>query len=444
MDKLLPSTKTLEQLHELISKGATICTDTRKVTPGCIFFALKGERFDGNLFVGKALELGAAAAVADNPSFSNDTKVFVVPDALTCLQQLALHHRKSMRIPFVAITGSNGKTTTKELASRVLAKKYRTVYTQGNLNNHIGVPLTLLSVRPEHQIAIIEMGANHRHEIAFLCSLALPTHVLITNVGLAHLEGFGGFEGVKLGKGEMYTYAKGTDSLVFINHENQHLNSMLGTYDRVFTYGTSNECEVVGVPEQESKYAALKWKTPSMENWRHLNTNIAGSYNFENIMAAIAVGTHFGVDVNDIEEAITSYIPDNQRSQEIRFGETLVILDAYNANPTSMEAAIKNFHKNITGNKMIFLGEMLELGTSTESEHMRILELAQGTEAHHIVAVGKNFSSISDHFNDSRIIFLADSSAAADWLKSKSPTNHRILIKGSRGSKMELVMDAFK
>ncbi|MFM7078563.1 MAG: UDP-N-acetylmuramoyl-tripeptide--D-alanyl-D-alanine ligase [Bacteroidota bacterium] len=444
MDTLQPPTKTIESLHAIFSKGATICTDTRKVTAGCIFFALKGERFDGNLFVEKALEAGAVAAVADAPSLSSNANVFVVPDALTCLQQLALHHRKSMKIPFVAITGSNGKTTTKELVGRVLAKKYRTVYTQGNLNNHIGVPLTLLSVRDEHQIAIIEMGANHRHEIAFLCSLALPTHVLITNVGLAHLEGFGGFEGVKLGKGEMYTYAKGNDSLVFLNHDNQHLQSMLGSCDRVFTYGTAPTCEVIGVPEIDSKYASLQWKTPSMESWRRLNTNIAGSYNFENIMAAIAVGTHFGVDINDIDDAITSYIPDNQRSQEIKFGSNLVILDAYNANPTSMEAAIKNFHANIPGDKMIFLGEMLELGTSAESEHKRILGLALETEAQFIIAVGKNFSNLSEQFNDSRIIYLNDSSAAADWLKSKTLKNQSILIKGSRGSKMELVLDAFK
>lgn len=434
----------LQRIYEAYRSGAGICTDTRKITKGCIFFSLKGDNFNGNLFAQQALDAGASLAVVDDDALPINDRFVKVANVLECLQELALHHRKNLHIPVIGITGSNGKTTTKELVSRVLSKKYRTLYTQGNLNNHIGVPLSLLTVRNDHQVAVIEMGANHRHEIAFLCSMALPSHVLITNVGMAHLEGFGGFEGVKMGKGEMYTFAKSNDSLVFLNSDNEHLVAMLGQHDRIFSYGTTPSCEVTGLPGQASKYASLQWKTKSMHDWRKLNTNITGSYNFENIMAAIAVGIHFGVDTNDIDDAITSYIPDNQRSQEIRYGDCLVILDAYNANPTSMEAAIRNFQSNIEGEKMIFLGEMLELGDVASFEHERILKLAMETTADHIVAVGKNFIDISGKIEDHRVTFLSDSRAASAWLKPMLPRTCRILVKGSRGSKMELVLDAFK
>lgn len=432
------------RIYEAYRSGASICTDTRKITKGCIFFALKGDNFNGNMFAQQALESGASLVVVDENLSTPNSQTVLVENVLVCLQELALHHRKNLKIPVVAITGSNGKTTTKELVSRVLSKKYRTIYTQGNLNNHIGVPLSLLTIRSEHEIAVIEMGANHRHEIAFLCSLALPTHVLITNVGMAHLEGFGGFEGVKMGKGEMYTYAKSNDALVFLNSDNTHLVKMLGGHDRVFSYGTTESCELIGKPDQWSKYAALQWRSKSMNEWRPLETKITGAYNFENIMAAIAVGVHFGVDANDIDEAINTYIPDNQRSQEIRFADTMVILDAYNANPTSMEAAIINFQSKVEGEKMIFLGQMLELGDTAAQEHERILKLALKTTANHVVAVGKNFNDMSHLIQDQRVTYLNDSLAAAVWLRKMLPKKCAILIKGSRGSKMELVLEAFK
>ncbi|MFN5224510.1 MAG: UDP-N-acetylmuramoyl-tripeptide--D-alanyl-D-alanine ligase, partial [Bacteroidota bacterium] len=229
----------LQRIYEAYKSGAGICTDTRKITEGCVFFSLRGDNFNGNLFAQQALDAGASLAVVDDDTIPENDRFVQVQNVLACLQELALHHRKNLNIPVIGITGSNGKTTTKELVSRVLSKKYRTYHTQGNLNNHIGVPLTLLSIPKETELAVVEMGANHRHEIGFLCSIALPTHVLITNVGKAHLEGFGGFEGVKLGKGEMYTFAKSYGALVFLNADNPHLVTMLGNHDRVFTYGSS-------------------------------------------------------------------------------------------------------------------------------------------------------------------------------------------------------------
>jgi UDP-N-acetylmuramoyl-tripeptide--D-alanyl-D-alanine ligase len=433
----------LRRVYEAYLSGSGICTDTRKITNRCIFFALRGDNFNGNLFAQQALDTGASMAVVDDDTLPANDKFIKVDQVLSFLQELALFHRKNLHIPVIGITGSNGKTTTKELVSRVLSKKYKTYFTQGNLNNHIGVPLTLLSIPKNTEMAVVEMGANHRHEIGFLCSIAQPTHVLITNVGLAHLEGFGGFEGVKLGKGEMYSHAKNNEALVFINKSNPHLTGMLGEYERVFTYGYSADCSITAEPLTSKQYVSLKWKSIHDLQWQTVNSNITGAYNLENIVAAIAVGSHFGVSDEDIVSAIESYSPDNQRSQELKKGETTIILDAYNANPTSMEAAIRNFQNSFSGIRMLFLGDMLELGETAPKEHLKLIELALEGDFEKLILVGPLFKEAAIAITDKKIICLPDSIAAADWLKSNPPGKSSILIKGSRGSKMEKVLDAF-
>jgi UDP-N-acetylmuramoyl-tripeptide--D-alanyl-D-alanine ligase len=434
----------LNQLYSAYRNGATICTDTRKITGGCIFFALRGDNFNGNLFAQQAIDAGAKLAVVDDDALPIHDRFVKVEDVLVCLQELALHHRKNLKIPVIGITGSNGKTTTKELVSRVLAKKYRTYFTQGNLNNHIGVPLTLLAITDDKEIAVVEMGANHRHEISFLCSIALPTHVLITNVGKAHLEGFGGFEGVKLGKGEMYTHAKNNDAVVFMNADNPHLVSMLGHHDRTLTFGTKDSYYLHGTPIADQEFASVKWHSPNKGEWFEIRSQITGQYNCENILSAIAIGLHFGVDEHDIVAAIENYVPDNSRSQKLTLGEASIILDAYNANPTSMEAAISNFSKNFEGKKMIFLGDMLELGEESSNEHHRILSLALQSNADQIIVVGPLFAAAAYTIANPRVLSLENAATAGQWLMQHPPGACTMLIKGSRGSKMEQVLTGMK
>lgn len=429
----------LNKIYGLFRQGAAICTDTRNITQGCIFFALKGSNFNGNNFVKEALEKGAEAAVADEPTGADPDRVVQTGDVLQFLQQLATHHRRTFGFPFIGITGSNGKTTTKELINRVLSKKYNTACTKGNLNNHIGVPLTLLSVTSAHELAIIEMGANHQQEIELLCSITEPTHVLITNVGKAHLEGFGGFEGVMKGKGEMYEFARANGAHVFINNDNQHLKKMLGHYDNCIRYGTTGDCDITGRLKEGGQYVSLDWKLNSDDEWQSISSNITGNYNFENIMSAIAAGVHFGVEKQQIKEAVESYIPDNQRSQEIIRGENHIIMDAYNANPTSMEAALKNFAALSGRPKAVFLGEMLELGEESETEHQRIVDLVKNFSFQIPVLVGENFRKTAEANN---ITFFSNSAEAGEWLRKNMISGYWILIKGSRGSKMEKVLEA--
>lgn len=428
-------------LYKAFTEGATICTDTRAINSGCIFFALKGANFNGNKFASQALDQGAALAVVDEDPEATDTRYIRVNDVLSCLQQLALHHRKQLQIPFIAITGSNGKTTTKELVNRVLSKKYKTLCTRGNLNNHIGVPLTLLSVTLQHEIAIIEMGANHQKEIELLCSLALPTHVLITNVGKAHLEGFGGFDGVKKGKGEMYEFARAHQSVVFINGDNPHLTQMLGAYPNTVSYGTTTSCDLVGKLLPANVHVNLEWKAKDSNETYKVHSQITGDYNFENILSAISLGLYFGVPVESINNSIESYIPDNQRSQEIKLGNTNIILDAYNANPSSMEAALKNFSTGFTGKKAIFLGDMLELGATSAREHQTIIELARATNPELLILVGPNFKEAGQGIH---ALFFDNSADASRWCENQNFTDYTILIKGSRGSKMEVILEGIK
>lgn len=422
----------LSTVYQAFLNGAAICTDTRKIENGCIFFALKGPTFDGNTFALKAIESGAALSVVDDPAISHP-KVIHTSDVLTFLQDLARHHRRQLNIPVIGITGSNGKTTTKELVSRVMSKKFNTYYTLGNLNNHIGVPLTVLSINSSHQAAVVEMGANHQKEIELLCSISMPTHVLITNVGKAHLEGFGGFEGVKKGKGEMYQYAKGNNSLVFINAANPHLIEMLGNYDKNYTYGLGSGYKIEGSITEHNEYVSLQWRANAGE-WHSIQSQITGQYNAENILAAVAIGVHFEIATESIKDAIESYIPDNQRSQVIKMGNNTVVMDAYNANPTSMEAALKNFRKNYADPTAVFIGEMLELGEVSAQEHQNIINLISSLGFTEVVLVGAHFGTTAHqpfkHF--------VNSGQARDYISSRGYSGYHILIKGSRGSKMEI------
>lgn len=427
----------IAELYEIFLKHPVVSTDTRSLPPGCLFFALKGQNFNGNAFAKKALESGAAYAVVDEDA-GEDARIIRTADVLSTLQQLATFHRQQLGLPVLAITGSNGKTTTKELTARVLQKKFNTLYTQGNLNNHIGVPLTLLQLRKEHGFAVVEMGANHRKEIAALCNIALPNYGVITNIGKAHLEGFGGPEGVKMGKGELYEHLFSRGGLIFCNSDSAALNDLLGAYSNCIFYGRENRTGYRGhAIENNTAFLEVEVTFPF-----HLNikTQLTGDYNLDNILAAVAVGSHFGVEPEGIREAIESYRPDNQRSQVITKGELKIILDAYNANPSSMKAALQNFDRHFTGKKIAALGEMLELGEDAAIEHERITELAVAVAGNAVLLVGSLFEQAARkhgcrHFRDS--------TACMEWLQYNTPTEGNLLIKGSRGARMEKLLGAF-
>jgi UDP-N-acetylmuramoyl-tripeptide--D-alanyl-D-alanine ligase len=431
----------IEKVYQNFIQGASICTDTRNITRGCIFFALRGERFNGNEFAQQALDSGAAWCVVDDSSLPENPQLIRVSNVLQFLQQLSVHHRRQLKVPVLAITGSNGKTTTKELIIRVLAKKYKVAGTAGNLNNHIGVPLTVLTINRDHEIAVIEMGANHQKEIELLCNLAMPTHVLITNVGKAHLEGFGGFEGVKKGKGEMYTYARENNAEVFINADNSHLTGMLGNHSTVIKYGSELHYDITGKLLDDSAHVHLSWKTKSDKEFHQLKTQITGKYNVENILSAIAIGVRFGVRPDEIKQAIESYFPSNQRSQEIQLGTNTIIMDAYNANPTSMEAALQNLVVGYSGKKGVLLGEMLELGEDSIPEHQKLAARVQDANLEFKLFVGTQFENI--RLPDDAVYF-SNSVQASEWIRKNPIENFTLLIKGSRGARMELLLEALK
>ena len=427
-----------EDIYKLFQAHPVICTDTRLLTEGCLFFALKGENFNGNEFADKALNDGAAYAIIDELEFVVNERSILVNDVLTTLQQLAAHHRQQLNIPVLAITGSNGKTTTKELTAAVLSKKYNTLFTKGNLNNHIGVPLTLLSLTSAHEIAVIEMGANHQKEIEQLCKIAQPDYGLITNIGKAHLEGFGGLEGVKKGKGELYQYIKSINGLIFINEDNATLRELLADYTRKIIYGSNQQLDLVGEALVKNSLLSVQCTKPfSMV----INTNLTGDYNFENVMSAITIGNYFKVDSDKIKEAIENYFPSNQRSQIIsKSNNVTIVMDAYNANPSSVNAALENFSKSFSGDKIIALGDMLELGNESEAEHLSVINNLHKKNFTKVVLVGPQFKIFEkqsgfQHFNAS--------TEAAEWFKKNQYNNCYILIKGSRGLKMEVIADIF-
>lgn len=432
------STAALYQFY--LSAKQVVCTDTRRLTPGSIFFALRGETFNANTFAAKAIEAGCAYAVVDEPIYATSEKIILVENVLQSLQKLANHHRQQFTIPFIAITGSNGKTTNKELIHAVLSQKYTTLATEGNLNNHIGVPLTLLKVNTQHQIAVIEMGANHQGEINDLCEIANPDYGLITNIGKAHLEGFGGLEGVKKGKSEMYRFLQKKDSFVFINGDDEILHTLAEQNNKI-TYGTTKLFDVIGKAYADSDLVCFKFTTrygeKKWENLPFIKTQITGHYNFMNCLAATCVGLHFKVEPELIQIALENYVPEMNRSQLVKRASNTILLDAYNANPNSMKAAIDNFKKHSAKTKWLILGDMFELGEYSKVEHQAIVDLLVELNFEHVFLVGPAFSAtLHRHFTT-----FQNTAAMSNYLAEHIPTETTILIKGSRGMQLESLLE---
>lgn len=426
-----PVNKT-ERLYEHYLKSRTVSTDSRNIQPGALFFALKGERFDGNKFAERALSEGAAIAIVDDPALKKIDRCLYVDDVLSSLQDLAMFYRSRMKARVIAITGSNGKTTTKELIHAVMNQKYSCSATAGNLNNHIGVPLTLLAIRDDDDFAIVEMGANHAGEIARLCRIADPDFGIITNVGKAHLEGFGSFQGVIDAKSELYRYLQSTGGPVFVNGRNDILVGASQNNACLF-YGNQDN-EVFGEVTQSSPALSIRCSIRKRE--LPMNTQLVGAYNLENILAAVAIGDHFGVGADQIRMAVESYAPENNRSQVMKTWKNTLILDAYNANPSSMEAAIVNFAGGDYDNKVVVLGEMLELGIESEKEHDRLIQLVKKQRFPKVYLVGKNFSDLDYE----GLEYFESTVDLMEHFQKYAPKGHTILIKGSRGNRLEEVV----
>lgn len=422
----------LELLYKIFTDSAGVSTDTRKVTTDCIYFALKGASFNGNNFAQKAFDNGAKYCVLDQQDALINDQCILVDDVLTTLQKLANYHRSIVDIPIIALTGSNGKTTTKELIYSVLAAKYNVSATIGNLNNHIGVPLTLLSFNSALNFGIVEMGANHRKEIEFLCRIAEPNYGLITNFGKAHLEGFGGVEGVIKGKSEMYDYLKKNNRKAFINTDDHKQLKQIGEYNNIYNFGKrqTNDCIV------EFKHADPFVVIDYMN--LNIKSQLIGDYNFGNIAVAIAIGQYFNVSPKTIKNSIEGYKPDNNRSEIINKGTTKIILDAYNANPTSMLAALKNLVQLNTKHKYLFLGDMFELGNEAKQEHQTIVDFAEANFSKHIILVGQNFFKTKTKASTSQYESFED---LQPELKKLNLENATVLIKGSRGMALERILE---
>lgn len=421
----------IEKLYKAYIASRRVTTDSRAITPGCIFFAFKGATFDGNAFAPQALEQGAALCVISDPQYKVDERCIVVPDVLATLQELAQEQRRHMTIPVIGITGTNGKTTTKELLHAVLAKRYKTSATAGNFNNHLGVPLTLLAIPADAQIAIIEMGANHPGEIADLCSIADPDCGLITNVGRAHLEGFGSFEGVVKTKTELYRHLTCKEGLVFVNADNERLmREAEGMKTR--TYGRSENADVRGTYVGSDPYLHFYFEVG--DNVYNVRTHLLGAYNFDNCMAAVAVGLRFGVEPFDIKEAIEEYVPANQRSQWKETANNKLYLDCYNANPSSMAAAIASFAEMNTGTaKVAIIGAMRELGEASSEEHRKLVQALNNCHLEHCLLIGHEFDGIT---LGSNMTLMHSTVEAAEWLKETKLQGKTILVKGSNSNKL--------
>ncbi|MBS9522549.1 UDP-N-acetylmuramoyl-tripeptide--D-alanyl-D-alanine ligase [Litoribacter alkaliphilus] len=427
----------LQKLYLAYKDASGISTDTRNIQPGNMFFALKGPSFNANEFAATALKNGASVAVIDDEEYlpnKKDDSYILVDDALTALQRLANHHRKQLNIPILAITGTNGKTTTKELLNAVLSTKFKTYATKGNLNNHIGVPLTLLTMGKKVELGIVEMGANKVGDIAELCAIAEPTHGLITNIGKAHLEGFGGFDGVLRAKTEMYHYLIENNGKIFVNSTNPILMNMVKRMKDPFLYPQS-------LDNYHTYFVSadpfVKFKTA---NGNVCETKMLGGYNFENIATALAVGNFFGVEEERAVEAVCNYTPSNMRSQLVEKRSNLIVLDAYNANPTSMEGAIKTFGA-MTGkkHKMVILGDMYELGEQSEEEHEKLGQLVKEYHFDKVCFAGELTKAALKQAPDA--LYFPDPFSLRNWLKDMALEDYLILIKGSRGMKMETLVD---
>ena len=422
----------IKNLHALFLECRSVSTDTRKIKKGDLFFALKGDNFNGNTYAEEALKLGAKYAVIDDAKFHAVPNTILVSNTLETLQELASYHRSYLNVPILALTGSNGKTTTKELINAVLSKKFSTTATTGNLNNHIGVPLTLLSMNKNTEIGIVEMGANHLKEIAFLCTIAKPDYGYITNFGKAHLEGFGGVEGVIKGKSEMYDYLIKNNKTIFVNLNDSIQVEKTQTANR-YTFGNKGHSANVTVDFLEAHpFVKCRYNNLTIES------KLIGDYNFNNIAAAITIGNYFKVDDFAIKEAIENYIPSNNRSQIIEKGSNKIILDAYNANPTSMAAALLNFEKQ-QGNKIAILGDMFELGPDAKNEHQRIVDLVTSLNIEQAVLIGENF--YLSEINPKKIKKYNSFLAFKNDFDTYKLNDTTILIKGSRGMALERVLD---
>lgn len=427
---------TLEKLYKLYLKNPVVGTDTRKIESDSLFFALKGEKFDGNAFAKNALESGAAYAVVDDPAVAEDKRFLLVENVLTTLQDLAKHHRSTWEIPVIGLTGSNGKTTTKELIAAVLARKYRTYATHGNLNNHIGVPLTILAVNPqEYDMVVVEMGANHQGEIAELSAIAQPTHGMITNIGKAHLEGFGGVAGIKKGKGELYTYLSKKKRVVFVNTQDETLMEMVSkkhSFGEIVFYCSENAAVNPTLLEE------VPFVTYENQEKQAIVTHLPGRHNFNNICAALAIGHYFGVPGDDAHRAISEYQPDNNRSQVFQKGSNTITLDAYNANPTSMAAAIDHLTKSKAIHKMVILGDMLELGQETEAEHLALAKILAESNFDVVVLTGPLMQHALPALPQA--YYIPDKFSLHNWIMDHPQEDTHILIKGSRGMGLESVV----
>ncbi len=429
----------IESIYKLFLQNRNIITDTRNIVPGSIFIGLKGERFDGSAFAKEAIQKGAAYAIISKEEFAENTPQYIlVDDTLKTLQQLALYHRRKLKIPIIGITGSNGKTTTKELIAQVLSKKYKTFATKGNLNNHIGVPLSILSIDFNHEIAVIEMGANHIGEIEQLCNIALPDYGIITNIGKAHLEGFGSFEGVIQAKTELYRHIEKVDGTIFYHYDNSILKAEVDKLKcKKVSYGTSKQVSYQGKLLKNDPYLAFEFI--GSEKTYTIQTQLFGQYNFENAMAATAIGLYFQVPIELIISAIENYIPSNNRSQLIKVGSNWIICDYYNANPTSMENALINFASSNLNllEKIAILGEMKELGKESDKEHKKIIELAETLDLNKVFFVG----ALYKQFENQRFQFFETNADLISYLNENKITDSYVLIKGSRGSKLEEVYE---
>lgn len=428
----------IDDLYKIYLQHPIVSTDTRNITKDSIFFALKGANFNGNTFAQKALELGAAYVVVDEKEYQLNDRCFLVNDVLIALQDLAHHHRTLLNIPIIGITGSNGKTTSKELLFSVLSRKYKTLATKGNLNNHIGVPLTLLSITKDIEMAIVEMGANHQHEIELLSNIANPNFGLICNVGKAHLEGMGGFEGVKKAKKELYDYIRTNDGVAFVNADDINLMEMSEGVLKKEYFGSNANARVSGRILNSDPFLSLEIKLRNSTEFSKVSTNLVGDYNLNNILGAICIGDYFEVSLSEMIAGIESYQPSNNRSQAIKIGSNDVIMDAYNANPSSMSAAVLNFSKVHAENKMLILGDMFEMGEESMREHLAMIELVHQLKFTRVLFVGKDFFACKKY----EFVYFETTEEAKLFLEKSKPKNSTILVKGSRGMKLEgLIMN---
>ena len=423
----------IEKLHQKFLECESVSTDTRNINKKSMFFALTGENFDGNKFTNEALAKGAKYVIIDNPKFQENSQTILVNDVLKTLQELATFHRKYLGTKIIALTGSNGKTTTKELINTVLSKSYKTTATIGNLNNHIGVPLTLLRMTEKTEIGIVEMGANHKKEIEFLCNIALPDYGYITNFGKAHLEGFGGIDGVIEGKSEMYSHLIENNKTIFVNADDP-IQTSKAKHANIISFCTDfNSCDYTIKLLNSNPLVVVEYDNTK------ISSQLIGTYNFTNISAAIAMGNHFNVPKQDIKSAIENYSPNNNRSQIIKKENCKIILDAYNANPSSMEAALKNFKEQNDFKKIVILGDMFELGTNAPYEHEQIINLVKNMAFENSFFLGKNFHQFKNSYED--LNFFESFEDFSNHLETFNLKNSIILIKGSRGMALERVVE---